>query len=75
MVQSRSVWKSMFPMTWENYTLASVSYSQLPADTSDMCYETLSCVVNVSARYVRFKAFRRNLPLHAWLFTDEIVVN
>lgn len=59
----------------ENYTLASVSYSQLPADTSDMCYETLSCVVNVSARYVRFKAFRRNLPLHAWLFTDEIVVN
>lgn len=59
----------------EDYRLAGVTYSELPADTSEMCYETLSCVLNESARYVRFKAFRRDIPFHSWLFTDEVVVN
>ena len=34
----------------------------------------MGCFLDVQARYVRFKAFRRDLPLHAWIFTDEIVV-
>lgn len=59
----------------KEYRKAGVTFSELPADTSEMCYETLSCVMDESARFIRFKAFRRDLPLHAWLFTDEIVVN
>lgn len=57
-----------------DYTLAGVTYSQLPADTEDMAYVDLSCLVDARARYVRFKAFRRDMPFHDWLFTDEIVV-
>ena len=40
-----------------------------------MSYVTLPCIMNGTARYVRFKAFRRDLPFHDWLFIDEIVVN
>ena len=40
-----------------------------------MSYVTLPCILNGTARYVRFKAFRRDLPFHDWLFIDEIVVN
>lgn len=58
----------------ENFTKAGVAYSELPADTSEMCYVPMGCFLDVQARYVRFKAFRRDLPLHAWIFTDEIVV-
>lgn len=59
----------------KEYRKAGVTFSELPADTSEMCYETLSCVMDESARFIRFKAFRRDMPLHAWLFTDEIIVN
>ena len=59
----------------ENFTKAAVAYSELPADTAEMSYVTLPCILNGTARYVRFKAFRRDLPFHDWLFIDEIVVN
>lgn len=59
----------------ENFTKAAVSYSELPVDTAEMSYVTLPCILNGTARYVRFKAFRRDLPFHDWLFIDEIVVN
>ena len=59
----------------ENFTKAATAYSELPADTAEMSYVTLPCVINGNARYVRFKAFRRDMPFHDWLFIDEIVVN
>ena len=59
----------------KDYELAGTTYSELPADTAEMNYVTLGCVLNVSARYICFKAYRRDLPQHEWLFTDEIVVN
>lgn len=58
-----------------NFTKAAEAYSELPADTAEMSYVTLPCVLDAEARYVRFKAFRRRMPFHDWLFTDEIVVN
>lgn len=59
----------------ENYELAGVTYSQLPADTHDMAYVDLGCVLTGQARYVRFRAFRRSMEFHDWLFTDEIIIN
>ena len=58
---------------WNNYDTG--GYIVCKADTAEMSYVTLPCILNGTARYVRFKAFRRDLPFHDWLFIDEIVVN